>query len=255
MSGPVVGRSREACDMQEARTARRKVQLALAVGVGLVVSAGLVAGLRPPERGNETAPARSAAAPAPGAVSTNVVWQRLRELALGSPASANVKEHRGAALAARAARRAYDGAPPRVPHQVDQRNAPDCLFCHSEGLSVAGRVAPKLSHQPYLNCLQCHVVERSAGNDWVIPETPDAPLPQKLDTAFEGASLAEPVAPWGPGAPPPMPHTVHMRTDCASCHGPSGRDGLRTSHPERQNCLQCHAQSANEGARRLDGAL
>jgi cytochrome c-type protein NapB len=242
--------------MQEALTARRKVQLALAVGVGLVVSAGLVAGLRPPPSIEEGSPLRhDAAVPHAAEANTNIVWKRLRDLALSAPVSEDVKEHRTEALATRAARRAYDGAPPRVPHQVDQRNAPDCLFCHSEGLSVAGRVAPKLSHQPYLNCLQCHVVERSAGNDWVIPQTPGAPAPQKLDTAFEGASLAEPVAPWGVGAPPPMPHTQHMRSDCASCHGPSGRDGLRTSHPQRQNCLQCHAQSVSEGSRRLDGAL
>jgi|SRR6188768_4200118 len=240
--------------MQQARTARRKVQLALAVGVGLVVSAGLMEGLRRPEFGADLAPARNMTAPAPSEVRTNALWKRLRELALFAPASANVKEHRVEALETRAARRAYDGAPPRIPHQVDQRNAPDCLYCHADGLSIAGRVAPKLSHQPYLNCLQCHVVEGSARNHWVIPEAPDAPAPQGVDTAFEGASLVERVAPWGEGAPPPMPHTVHMRTDCASCHGPSGRDGLRTSHPQRQNCLQCHAQSASEGARRLDGA-
>jgi cytochrome c-type protein NapB len=41
-----------------------------------------------------------------------------------------------------------------------------------------------------------------------------------------------------------MPHPMHMRSECDSCHGPSGRPGLRTSHPDRQNCVQCHASSA-----------
>ncbi len=238
--------------MQEALQAHRKLKLAIAVGVGLVVSAGLLLGLRAPEPAEANDPSRPGPVPSSTVASDNGTWAKLRALALGAPASADVKEKREEALAARASRRAYDGAPPRIPHQVDQRSAPDCLYCHSEGLALAGRVAPKMSHKPLSSCLQCHVVERAVGSDWEIPQAPDAPPPQALDSSFEGASLAHRVAPWGADAPPPIPHTTHMRTDCASCHGPSARDGLRTSHPQRQSCEQCHAQSALDSARRFD---
>lgn len=239
--------------MQEALYSRRKVRLALAVGAGLVVSAGLLFGLRAPRRPQ----ARSTNVPVVAQVddepAPNGVWSRLRALALGAPASADVTERRAEALEARAALRAYDGAPPRIPHQVDQRNAPDCLYCHSEGLALAGRVAPKMSHEPYLNCLQCHVVERaSPANDWVIPEAANAPAPQSRETSFEPAPTVKRAPPWAPDAPPPMPHSTHMRGDCASCHGPSARDGLRTSHIQRRNCQQCHAQSELDGSRRLE---
>jgi hypothetical protein len=35
-----------------------------------------------------------------------------------------------------------------------------------------------------------------------------------------------------------------MREACASCHGPSGKRGLRSTHPVRASCQQCHARSA-----------
>src|SRR6478736_814360 len=210
--------------MQQALYARRKVRLALAVGVGVVVSAGLLVGLRSPERPRASGASRATGTSLEAKPLSNDVWKRLRALALGAPVSENVKEHRAQALEARAARRAYEGAPPRIPHQVDQRNTPDCLYCHRDGLALAGRVAPKLSHEPFANCLQCHVVERAPGNDWVIPEAPNAPAPQSTATSFDSVALALRVEPWGPDAPPPMPHSTHMRSDCSSCHGPSARD-------------------------------
>jgi cytochrome c-type protein NapB len=47
-----------------------------------------------------------------------------------------------------------------------------------------------------------------------------------------------------PLAPPTIPHSTLMRSDCLSCHGPQGLYGLRTPHPERQSCVQCHVPGA-----------
>lgn len=137
-------------------------------------------------------------------------------------------------LAARSARRAYNGAPPTIPHAVDARSADSCLSCHRTGLAIGDRVARTLPHPEYAQCTQCHVpalpelgpVELSIGSEFVgLP----APL---------GGSRA-----WD-GAPPTIPHSTRMRDNCLSCHGPKGEQGLRTSHPERSSCTQCHAPSA-----------
>ncbi len=62
---------------------------------------------------------------------------------------------------------------------------------------------------------------------------------------FEGtASPPGAVRPWA-HAPPVIPHTTLMRTDCLSCHGPAAYAGLRTDHPQRSNCVQCHAVAAS----------
>lgn len=55
--------------------------------------------------------------------------------------------------------RAYEGAPPTVPHTVTQRTL-DCAACHTTGLVVAGRVAPPMPHDPYPSCTQCHVPQK-----------------------------------------------------------------------------------------------
>lgn len=134
-------------------------------------------------------------------------------------------------LAARAERRAYDGAPPRIPHTIDERSTSSCIACHGEGLVIADRVAPRMSHPVYQNCTQCHVpldkpmLERSAS---------------PADNDFVGRS-PQPGFRYLPGAPPVMPHPRAMHETCASCHGVLGPPGLRTTHPERQSCEQCHA--------------
>jgi cytochrome c-type protein NapB len=145
-------------------------------------------------------------------------------------------EQRAQAVAQRKTHRAYDGAPPTIPHEIDQREVPGCLACHGEGMKLGTRVAPKISHAPDQSCTQCHVVGDSP-----------RPLARYKDLPGNGfvglASAGNGARAW-PGAPPTMPHPTLMRTDCASCHGPKGPPGLRTSHPDRQNCQQCHGSSA-----------
>ncbi|HEX5751411.1 MAG TPA: nitrate reductase cytochrome c-type subunit [Archangium sp.] len=145
-------------------------------------------------------------------------------------------EQRAQAVAQRQGHRAYDGAPPTIPHEIDQREVPGCLACHGEGMKLGNRVAPKISHPPYQSCTQCHVVGDSP--------RPLAPYKDSPRNGFVGlASAGKGERAW-PGAPPTMPHPTLMRDNCASCHGPRGLPGLRTSHPERQNCQQCHGSSA-----------
>lgn len=148
-------------------------------------------------------------------------------------------EEKEAALEARAARRAYDGAPPVIPHAVDPSGSYACKTCHAEGMRVAGHVAPARSHGELQSCTECHVV----ANGPVPTEEPLTGGPPFADNSFEG--LGSPGD--GPrafaGAPPQIPHRTFMREQCVSCHGVLGT-GVRTSHPWRQACTQCHAPSA-----------
>jgi cytochrome c-type protein NapB len=147
---------------------------------------------------------------------------------------------RALALQARAARRAYEGAPPVVPHPIDQSSSASCLACHEQGAKVKDRFAPKISHAPYSNCTQCHVP--SAGTGLLVAAEP---LQQPLaENAFAGIPAPGRGMRAFVGAPPTIPHPTLMRGDCTSCHGPAGQFGLRTSHQSRQSCIQCHAPSA-----------
>ncbi|MFO0811363.1 MAG: hypothetical protein U0746_22265 [Gemmataceae bacterium] len=137
-------------------------------------------------------------------------------------------------LAVRAERRAYDGAPPVIPH------APlgnPCITCHT---TVAREVpgiglAPPNPHLKTVGlsetsrCQQCHVFQ-TATTTFVASDF--RPLRQSL---VHGDRLY-------PHAPPVVPHHLFMREDCVSCHsGAAGRTEIRCSHPDRENCLQCHA--------------
>lgn len=142
----------------------------------------------------------------------------------------------------RAKRRAFEGAPPTIPHPVGQGSAVACLACHDHGLSIGAAVAPPWSHGRYTMCTQCHLAEvapvwaaqketaigaRAAANTF-------SPLRGAKKRSYRAYTESAPV----------IGHTTWMRERCSSCHGPYGRPGLQTSHPERQNCLQCHGSSA-----------
>ena len=134
----------------------------------------------------------------------------------------------------RAARRAYDGSPPVIPHEP---LGAACVTCHTE----TGKLVPNMAFAPanphgqngsLQNCRQCHLFKR--GND-EFTATEFVALsvqPKRGDRLF-------------PGAPPTIPHTTLMRSNCAACHaGPSARPEIRCTHPERSNCMQCHVPKA-----------
>lgn len=139
------------------------------------------------------------------------------------------------AMEQRAALRAFEGAPPMIPHPIADLNVQTCRACHAQGLRAGDKVARMVSHAYLTNCTQCHVesapaeqgANLSAGNTFA-----------GLRPTGYGGTRA-----WA-GAPPVMPHTTFMRTNCVSCHGEHGYDGWRPDHLSRTNCVQCHAPSA-----------
>ncbi len=126
-------------------------------------------------------------------------------------------------------RRAYPGAPPRIPHEIPN-GLPgfNCLACHEQGGYVArfNAYAPKTPHPEWSQCRQCHVPIRTA-TLFTANQFLGAPRP-KAHAAY-------------PGAPPPIPHDLQYRSNCSACHsGPGAMQEIRTSHPERVGCMQCH---------------
>ena len=146
-----------------------------------------------------------------------------------------------AAIERRKSLRAYDGAPPVIPHAIDTLKSSACTSCHGEdtNLVIAGKRPAEISHPWITNCTSCHVPADGLRQVTAPPETR-----LLVENSFIGKSSAG----HGPRAygtaPPTMPHAVWMRQNCMACHGPGREQAIRTSHPERQNCLQCHAPNA-----------
>lgn len=153
------------------------------------------------------------------------------------------REEIAALLAARAGRRAYAGAPPTVPHPIDQSQSASCLACHGTPTRVGTRDVPQMSHPLYTNCIQCHAPQHGPGPALATP--PPALATPALANAFAGLPPPAGGTRAYSGAPPVMPHTTAMRQNCVSCHGPGGSSAIKTTHPQRQNCLQCHATDAS----------
>lgn len=162
----------------------------------------------------------------------------VRDRPAGSVELATDAERR-AELDRRALLRAYDGAPPRIPHPVPERGEPECLACHEDGMRVAGRTAPAMPHATLLSCVQCHVMDAPRAPRGASGLESGPPL---TGTFVGAAAPARGPRAWA-GAPPGMPHRVRMREDCASCHGTLST-GIGSPHLERLVCTQCHAPSA-----------
>ena len=134
----------------------------------------------------------------------------------------------------RAARRAFDGAPPVTPHGS---LGASCDSCHARGGLVVRElgVAPASPHgetagMALPRCEQCHVHQETTAV-WI--DNTFRGLPQELRSGNR----------MFPGAPPVMPHLIFLREDCLACHGGTvAREEIRTTHPERTRCLQCHVE-------------
>jgi cytochrome c-type protein NapB len=165
-------------------------------------------------------------------------YSDMQRQALLDPVGPQTDADTAQALASRASRRAYDGAPPTIPHAVAEQAAPACLSCHQAGAHFAGRAAPAMSHEPFQSCVQCHAPTRAESTSTQGPPPFVSP-----GSDFEGRSPERGARAWV-GAPPTIPHAEQMRSRCESCHGVFGKLGMRSTHPWRQNCRQCHAPSA-----------
>lgn len=229
---------------------RRIVPLAAVIAISLAI-VGFFTGIREPVAASRpTSPEIRPSGAVPPAVSyaelatsnlrPNILGQQsLQDLQFDRPGIfdpvTRTEEMKLAALADRARNRAYDGAPPTIPHPVEVQSAASCLACHGEGIKVGDRVASRMSHAHLSNCTQCHVEEVRTG----------LPLPvDGVSNTFVGIYRAGPGERANPGAPPTIPHQTWMRENCASCHGLVTRPGTRTTHPWLTNCTQCHAPSA-----------
>jgi len=161
------------------------------------------------------------------------------------PITPRNQEAYAAALDARTTARAFEGAPPTIPHPVGQGSARECMVCHQSGAQIGPAAAPPIPHETYTVCTQCHVPQSGP-----LPAQSPPSYSELAASDFVGNRAAPyPYRAWE-GAPPQQPHQTFMREDCSSCHGQNGQAGLQTSHPERQSCQQCHAPSAQVDQRR-----
>jgi nitrate reductase (cytochrome), electron transfer subunit len=134
-------------------------------------------------------------------------------------------------LSERADRRAFDGAPPTVPHPIDQMSTSACMACHAQAQYVGKRIyAPAMTHDFMPNCTQCHVEQHSSTFDPFL----------LADNTFEGTVRPDRGSRAWSAAPPTVPHPIVLRENCLSCHGPAGAHAIRTEHPWDAVCLQCH---------------
>lgn len=227
------------------------------VGSVIVLSmavAGLISGTRPPPRESiiNGSAATNGADPAlsysemrsgrrgPGAGMYEHAFSWLRGRGPGLvELPPPTEEERAEAISRRRERRAYAGAPPVIPHPIQEREATACLACHETGSVIAGLRAPMMSHQKYTMCVQCHAPTRD--------EIKSVALLANVGegNTFLGVQDSGPGETAWEGAPPTIPHPTFMREQCNSCHGPLGAQGLRTPHPARVSCTQCHAGAAS----------
>jgi cytochrome c-type protein NapB len=127
----------------------------------------------------------------------------------------------------RRAQRAYDGAPPVVPHAVRALQRQDCLNCHRNGLRLPEALAPRTPHPEWTACLQCHVEQPGRDHGIAANSFEGLRWPARGSRAFRRA-------------PPTIPHPLDSRRNCLGCHGELGGSPIMTPHPDRVNCSQCH---------------
>jgi len=145
-------------------------------------------------------------------------------------------------LADRKTRRAFNGAPPTVPHSVNQLDSIACMACHGEGLQASTLRASKIPHPYYSSCTQCHVEQRGT---FTLASA-------SFENSFEGAEAPTHGVRAYPSAPPLVPHSTWMRNDCLSCHGRTAALGMASTHPWRKGCLQCHGESSQLNQIKID---
>lgn len=138
-------------------------------------------------------------------------------------------------LQTRASRRAFNGAPPVIPHAVEGTDDAACYACHGRGARIGNLAAGRMSHGFLANCTQCHAPP---------PPQPFENQETSVENSFVGLQAPTQGTRAYSDAPPTIPHSRWMRENCLACHGLQGWDGLESTHPWRTNCTQCHAPSA-----------
>lgn len=133
--------------------------------------------------------------------------------------------------------RSFWGAPPVMPHGfAGDRDGHYCLECHARKNRIEKRqqaIAP-VPHAEYSQCQQCHVKDTDRSGA-VFRESTFVGLD------FPGKGTRAHFF-----APPTIPHKTFMRDNCLSCHGPAGKQRIKSPHPFRSQCQQCHAADASK---------
>lgn len=122
----------------------------------------------------------------------------------------------------KAADRLHAFAPPVIPHE--NHGGARCVDCHEPERTTA---APGIPHRNQGDCKGCHVYQEIKGV-W-------------KPTSFVGEQGGSRVPRTIPAsAPAAMAHAIHMRENCAACHGKVSRPRTPNPHPGRVNCRSCH---------------
>ncbi|MDH4200056.1 MAG: nitrate reductase cytochrome c-type subunit [Spirochaetia bacterium] len=149
------------------------------------------------------------------------------------------KNDRAAYVNQRAKSRAYEGAPPVIPHFITKSGTRYCLSCHGKGIvferearvmnqkNALSKITP---HPTWVNCLQCHVIQN------------DVRLFHK--NKFKTFRLAHPekIAKTGEEVAPPLrPHQEENRENCVVCHLSKTADSsIIPKHGMMEGCEACH---------------
>jgi nitrate reductase (cytochrome), electron transfer subunit len=157
--------------------------------------------------------------------------------------------------------RSYEGAPPRIPHDLTavEFRTFGCKTCHERGGYSVRFTAyvPVTPHPERGICLQCHV-----GVDSVIGALEPNPNPNircpmchgptggppRAGASLTWATTVWPVLPvlTPDQSPPPIPHDLQFRQNCLTCHaGPAAVAEIRSKHPDRADCRGCHLAPNN----------
>ncbi len=198
---------------------------------------------------------------APIASEAEVFRTPVAMLAIGDPATPR-RNANPRTLHTYRIRRAYPGAPPRIPHGLtsEEFRTNTCNNCHQRGgySPRFGAYVPVTPHPELEACLQCHLGDDEV-TGVVLPSHDPSTICRQChdpDALQMAAARAWPSSAWPrlsrsvPGdPPPPIPHDLELRGNCVTCHaGPGAVAELRTDHPERANCRQCHVtQDAESG--------
>jgi len=149
------------------------------------------------------------------------------------------KNDRVAYVEKRAKIRAYEGAPPVIPHTIVKGETKYCLSCHEKGIvfekdaelmGVKSAVAKITPHPTWVNCFQCHV-----------PQQDVKVFHKNTFKTFRLAHVANPEKTGEEPAPPMMPHQMENRESCTVCHFSKTADpSITPKHGMREGCEFCH---------------
>ncbi|RMF14528.1 MAG: cytochrome C [Candidatus Dadabacteria bacterium] len=194
------------------------------IAIVLIVSLALIAAIGSRRAVTPSIDVRQAALSPFGSTGPTAVWQAPGSQTATVPARART-------LSDRDRNRAFDGAPPTVPHSVDTEamDGQACLACHARGswAPPLNAWAPQTPHPELVYCRQCHVPQDAKG---LFRANGFRPAPR--------VALGNRATPTSPLL---IPHELQMRENCVACHAaPATPKAIRTSHPELTSCRQCH---------------